>query len=71
MLVHDDDGRRVWAFETDSDPDMVLWAVMMTYAQGRGSLCDWDCPARDGRYCVECHATAYAAREELRRRGYQ
>jgi hypothetical protein len=44
---------------------------MMTYAKGLGSLCNWDCPARTGGYCLECHATAYVAKEELGRRGYK
>jgi hypothetical protein len=69
--VHDEQGLRAWAFEADTDPDMVLWAVMMTYAKGLGSLCNWDCPARTGGYCLECHATAYVAKEELGRRGYK
>jgi hypothetical protein len=68
--VHDVTGRRSWAWETDTDPDGVLWAVVLAYAKGAESLCAWDCPAVDGRYCLDCHATAYAAVEELRRRGY-
>lgn len=69
--IHDDAGRKLWAFEADTDPDSVLWAVMMAYGKGTESLCTWDCPATEGRYCLECHATAYAARTELQRRGYK
>lgn len=68
--VHDDEGYRMWAFEADTDPDDVLWGVMLAYTQGTGSLCNWACPATEGKYCLECHATAYVAKEELKRRGY-
>jgi len=71
ITVHDNLGRRAFAFAPNTDPDSVLHAVVWAFRFGH-VLCSswpgWGCPATDGRYCLECGAVGYAALEELKRR---
>lgn len=77
ICLIDEQGRRMFAFDPRTDADEVLRAVAWAHPDGlpicgtpRGA-----CPMTDddGRtrtaYCLDCHAIAFAALSEARRRG--
>jgi hypothetical protein len=71
LTLHDDQGRPMFAFGSDTDPYEIVVGVAWAWADGR-SVCNWPCPSTEGSYCLDCHITAYsAAQEALRRREAQ
>lgn len=64
IVLHDDQGRRMFAFDPKTDPDAVLHAVAWAHPQGI-PMCGID---PHSGYCVDCHGIAYAALVEARRR---
>lgn len=73
ILVYDDNGLAAWAFDHRTDPDEVLWMVMMCHVKGKEwAVCSdkQTCPGAEGRYCLDCHSVAWMAKEELKARGY-
>ncbi len=78
MTLLDEQGRRMWAFNPTTDPFKVLRAVAYAWAAppfersryippGQ-NLCFAPCPVLEGGYCLDCHAVAWAALAEARRR---
>jgi len=75
--LRDEQGRRMWAFNPQTDPYKVLhtlswaWAAQPEdrakyIAPGR-SLCGSSCPFVDGGYCLDCHGIAWTALQQARR----
>ena len=68
IVLTDYDGTLMFAFDPGTDPLRVLAQLVWTYANGERSLCGYECPAVDGKYCLDCHSVAYSARAHYEQR---
>lgn len=67
---HARDGRKMFAFDTRTDPIEVLEEFCWAWAEpDRQSVCGGKvCPTNEGTYCTDCHSVAYSAVETARKR---
>ena len=70
LTLLDEHGRRLFAFDCQTDPYEVLAAVSWAHPNGVSICRSGSClNARDGGgYCVDCHTLAWSALDAARRR---